>query len=81
MCGIAGHIGTEKITEQNLNIYFSKKTSYDICKKSWGFYCLPSINKRLINLNFSTFLVENFMFKKFYKILQKRESKNYLRVK
>ena len=50
----------------NLNIHFSKKTSYDICKKSWGFYCLPSINKRLINLNFSTFLVENLTFKKFF---------------
>ena len=32
---------------------------YDFCSKDWGFYCTPSINKRLKNNNFEAYLVKN----------------------
>ena len=35
----------------NISIHFNKKINFDVAKKNWGFYPLPSINKRLKNLN------------------------------
>lgn len=32
---------------------------YDFCRKNWGFYSTPSINKRLKNNKFETYLVKN----------------------
>lgn len=44
----------EQITLMDIN----KKFQYDICKKTWGYYALPSINSRLKNFNFLTFIVK-----------------------
>ena len=35
------------------------KYEYDLCKKDWGFYSTPSINKRLKKFNFEVYLVKN----------------------
>ena len=39
--------------------FVNKKTQYDVCKKNWGYYATPSLNKRLKSFNFRSFLVKN----------------------
>ena len=41
------------------------KSEYDVCRKNWGYYATPSINGRLQNFGFKTFLTQN-KFKKIY---------------
>lgn len=48
----------ENITIVNKN----KKKEYDICKKSWGFYGTPSLNKRLTKFGYKAALVKNLKF-------------------
>lgn len=43
----------EQVTFQNKNFL------YDFCKKNWGYYSTPSINKRLKNNGFEVYLIEN----------------------
>jgi len=43
----------EQVTFQNKNFL------YDFCKKDWGYYSTPSINKRLKNSGFEVYLIEN----------------------
>ena len=40
-------------------------SEYDVAKKDWGYYATPSINGRLQNFGFKTFLTQN-KFKKIY---------------
>ena len=40
-------------------VFGSNNGLYDFCRKNWGFYCTPSINKRLKNNGFETYLVKN----------------------
>tara|TARA_B100000941_G_C28295652_1_gene443848 strand:- start:266 stop:607 length:342 start_codon:yes stop_codon:yes gene_type:complete len=35
------------------------KSEYDVCKKDWGYYATPSMNKRLKMFKFRSFLVKN----------------------
>lgn len=43
----------------NISIHFNKKINFDVAKKNWGFYPLPSINKRLKKFKLNTVLVES----------------------
>ena len=43
----------EQVTFQNKNFL------YDFCKKDWGYYSTPSINKRLRNSGYKVYLIEN----------------------
>ncbi len=50
--------------EDDEQVTFKKKigkniTEFDVCKKNWGYYALPSINSRLKDFNFSTFIISN----------------------
>ena len=45
----------ENITLKN----FDNKNEYDICKKNWGFYATPSLNKRLRKFGYKAALVKN----------------------
>ena len=55
-----------------------KKFNYDITKKNWGYYATPSINKRLKNNNFESFIVLN-KFKDFFiMIVYKNKKKIFL---
>ena len=42
-----------------------KNSEYDVCKKNWGYYATPSINGRLKDFGFRTYLIIN-QFKKIY---------------
>lgn len=48
-----------------------RKMSYDIVKKSWGYYATPSINGRLRNNKFKTALVSNEHGKIFIMLVEK----------
>ena len=34
-------------------------TNYEICKKNWGYYISPSLNKRLKNYGFRVYITKN----------------------
>tara|TARA_Y100000816_G_C25584367_1_gene314077 strand:- start:87 stop:470 length:384 start_codon:yes stop_codon:yes gene_type:complete len=55
--------------DNNISIHYDKKVNYDIAKKSWGFYPLPSINKRLKNFNLKAVIVESKNFNTFFIML------------
>ena len=48
---------------------------YDFCRKEWGFYSTPSINKRLVNNKFETYLVRN-LYNDIYLWVIERNKKN-----
>lgn len=46
--------------KSNEQLTFKKdKFEYDICKTNWGYYATPSMNHRLKNFNFKSFLTVN----------------------
>ena len=45
--------------------FVNKNREYDFGMKNWGYYATPSINGRLQNFGFKTFLTQN-KFKKIY---------------
>tara|TARA_E500000178_G_scaffold356643_1_gene436543 strand:+ start:7196 stop:7564 length:369 start_codon:yes stop_codon:yes gene_type:complete len=53
-------VGSIKLNNDE-NITFVDKNSkeYDVCKKNWGYYATPTINKRLKNFGYLTGLVHN----------------------
>ena len=57
--------------------FIKKKSQYDLVKKDWGYYATPSVNKRLKNFKFRTFITEN-SFKSIYiMIVHKEKIKNF----
>ena len=54
---------------ENISIHFNKLINYDIVRKNWGFYPLPSLNKRLKNFNLKSVLVKNQKLKTFFIML------------
>ena len=53
------HVANIDLKNNELVTFIDKNDEYDVVKKSWGYYATPSINKRLANNNFLTFLVKN----------------------
>lgn len=51
--------GKIKLSNNEQISFVGNSGLYDFCKKNWGFYSTPSINKRLKNNNFETYLVKN----------------------
>ena len=47
--------------EENEQVTFvsDNDTELDLVRKCWGYYVTPSINKRLLNFGFSTYVVSN----------------------
>jgi hypothetical protein len=70
----------ENITFKNLN----NKKEYDICKKEWGFYGTPTLNKRLKKFGYTAALVKNSVFKTFGILIvedeKKKEFIKYLKI-
>ena len=72
-CGLMKLENDEQIT-----FITNSGSEYDVAKKNWGFYATPSINKRLKNNNFETFIVVN-KFKDFFiMIVYKNKKKIFL---
>tara|TARA_B110000881_G_C18351448_1_gene401674 strand:- start:2 stop:343 length:342 start_codon:yes stop_codon:yes gene_type:complete len=61
--------------DENLTFVTKNKKNYDICKKNWGFYATPSVNKRLKKEGFSTALTKQ---KNKYFIMIVDNKKKYL---
>ena len=57
--------GSIYLKNDNQVTFRYKKSEYDVCRKNWGYYATPSINGRLQNFGFKTFLTQN-KFKKIY---------------
>ena len=65
--------GKIKLSNNEQISFVGNSGLYDFCKKNWGFYSTPSINKRLKNNNFETYLVKNiyddiYLYHKFLKL-------------
>jgi|TARA_B100000787_G_C16162775_1_gene282291 hypothetical protein len=66
----------ENITLKNSN----NKKEYDICKKDWGFYGTPSLNKRLKKFGYRAALVKNIIFGTFgILIVDEEKKKDFLK--
>ena len=63
---------------ENISIHFNKKINYDVAKKNWGFYPLPSINKRLKNFKLKAVIVESKNFNTFFIMTVVNKKKNIL---
>jgi 2-polyprenyl-3-methyl-5-hydroxy-6-metoxy-1,4-benzoquinol methylase len=48
-----------KLNNNEQVTFQSKNFLYDFCKKNWGYYSTPSINKRLKNNGFKVYLIQN----------------------
>lgn len=84
--------GKIKLQENEQISFIGNNGLYDFCRKDWGFYSTPSINKRLKNNNFEVYLVSNLFNdiyiwsveknkkKEFYKYLIKENHKILLRL-
>ena len=57
--------GSIYLRDDNQVTFRYKNSEYDVCRKNWGYYATPSINGRLQNFGFKTFLTQN-KFKKIY---------------
>ena len=60
---------------ENISIQFNSKMNFDIVKKNWGFYALPSINKRLKKFKLNAVIVESKNFKNFFILLVAKDKK------
>lgn len=67
--------GSITLKNNNQVTFKSKNSEYDICKKNWGYYGTPSINGRLKNFGFRTFLVSNNQNKIFIFLVYKNKIK------
>ncbi len=65
---------------ENITLKNSKKMEYDICKKNWGYYGTPSLNKRLYRFGFIGALAKNKALKTYaVMIVDKRKKQLFLR--
>lgn len=69
-----GHINL-KINE-NVTFKNNKSKEYDICRKKWGYYLTPSLNKRLIKFGYLTALVFNKNYNTYFIHLVDKEKKS-----
>ena len=70
---------TAKINlKKNEQVTFSYLNSeYDVAKKDWGYYATPSINGRLKNFGFRTFLIKNRTNKIYIFLVHKNKMKTF----
>ena len=75
------HVADIELNSDELVTFKNGDLEYDVCKKDWGFYATPSINKRLLSKGYETYIVENSTKQLFCMLVDKRkkqEFKNYL---
>lgn len=73
-----GHIFLNN--NENITLKSSKKKEYDICKKNWGYYGAPSLNKRLTKFGFLGALTKNTIYKTYgLMIVEKNKKKLFLK--
>ena len=66
--------------DENITLKNSKKKEYDICKKNWGYYGTPSLNKRLVKFGLEGALVKNKIFKTYaLMIVEKTKKKSFFK--
>lgn len=53
------HTADITLESNELVTFKNNNFEYDVCKKEWGFYATPSIDKRLISTGYKTYLVSN----------------------
>ena len=63
-------------SNENVTFKTLKKKEYDICKKNWGFYVTPSLNKRLIKFGYRAALVKSKDFNTYAILIVEKEKKN-----
>lgn len=61
--------------DENVTFISEDLKEYDVCKKKWGYYATPSINKRLKKFGYITALVYNEFFDTFFIHLVDRKDK------
>lgn len=74
-------VGSIKLNN-NENVTFVGKNlkEYDVCKKSWGYYATPSINKRLKKFGYFAALVHNEILDTFFiHIVDSKDKKSFLK--
>lgn len=66
------------LKQDEMVTFYNGKIEYDIVKKNWGYYATPSINKRLINHNLKTCIIENIITNnRFIILVQKNKKKKF----
>ena len=66
--------------QSNEQITFKKdKFEYDICKTNWGYYGAPSMNHRLKNFNFKSFLTINRKKRLYIMLVEKQKLSTFKR--
>jgi hypothetical protein len=65
--------------KDNEQVTFKKNNlMYDFCKKNWGYYVTASINKRLKENGFETYLIENITGNLYLWAVEKNKKKEFL---
>lgn len=54
---------------ENISIHFNEKINYDVVKKNWGFYPIPSLNKRLKKFKLKPVIVKNLELETYFLML------------
>lgn len=57
--------------------FVRNKSEYEIVKKDWGYYATPSINNRLKNFNFRSFITQNLRNFIYINIVHKENFKSF----
>lgn len=79
---IIKNLGKVYLNNNEQLTFINKKSEFDFVRKNWGYYATPSINKRLKNFNFKTFLTQNYLKHIFIMTVHKekiKEFKKYLK--
>lgn len=71
--------GKIKLNNNEQISFVGNKGLFDFCKKDWGFYATPSINKRLHNNKFQTFLVKNIYNNIYLWVVENNKKKLFLK--
>ncbi|WP_075483173.1 hypothetical protein [Candidatus Pelagibacter communis] len=77
-------VGSIKLNDnENITFIDTNLREYDVCKKNWGYYATPSLNKRVKKYGYIAGLVYNKKFKTFFIHLvdtrKKKIFKSYLK--
>lgn len=71
--------GKIKLNKNEQISFIGNKGLFDFCKKDWGFYATSSINKRLRNNKFETYLVKNIFNNIYLWVVEKNKRRSFLR--
>ena len=76
---IIKNLGKIELKPDEQLTFVNEKFEYDFCKKDWGFYSTPSINKRLKKFNFEVYLVKNILNNLYLWTIEKKNKNKFLK--